>query len=478
MPTIITGIFVYGLIVVPQDQQSGFAGSVALAIVMLPIVARTAQEVLALVPATLKEAAHALGIARWRTTVRVTLPTAAGGLITGALLAVARVAGETAPLILLSSIFGQGVLDRPEPGAGLDPGLHLPARRSRPARGPHPGLGGGAGPDRLRPRPQHRRPRLLRPLPQAHGGMTPNAIRHPRSPTMDSRDSTESPAMTEPNPEPQASPRPARSPAPATPVAAAGVAPAPGAARRRHGRAEGLNAYYGSNHAVRGVDLDFDAGKVTAIIGPSGCGKSTMVRCINRMHEEIAGRARRGRGPARRRSTSTTRAIDVVAVRRAVGMVFQKPNPFPTMSIFDNVASGLRLTGASRGEIDDRGREALRRRPASGTRSRTGSRRPGVGLSGGQQQRLCIARALAVEPEVLLMDEPCSALDPVATLKIEELIGELKRAGDDRDRHPQHAAGGAGRRHDRLHARRRAGRGRRRPTSSSPTPTTTAPSST
>lgn len=113
VPTIITGIFVYGLIVVPQKHQSGFAGSVALAIVMLPIVARTAQEVLALVPATLKEAAHALGIARWRTTVRITVPTAAGGLITGALLAVARVAGETAPLILVCSIFGQGVLTEP-----------------------------------------------------------------------------------------------------------------------------------------------------------------------------------------------------------------------------------------------------------------------------------------------------------------------------------------------------------------------------
>ena len=141
---------------------------------MLPIVARTAQEVLALVPATLKEAAHALGIARWRTTVRVTLPTAAGGLLTGALLAVARVAGETAPLILLSSIFAPGVLTEPERSAGLDPDLHLPVLRVAQPRGAHPGLGRGTDPDRLRARPQHRRPCLLRPFPQAHGGLTPS----------------------------------------------------------------------------------------------------------------------------------------------------------------------------------------------------------------------------------------------------------------------------------------------------------------
>ncbi|HXV04978.1 MAG TPA: phosphate ABC transporter ATP-binding protein PstB [Solirubrobacterales bacterium] len=187
----------------------------------------------------------------------------------------------------------------------------------------------------------------------------------------------------------------------------------------------GLDAWYGDNQAVKGVDLTFSSNRVTAIIGPSGCGKSTMVRCINRMHEEIAG-ARAGGQVLLDGIDLYDPAVDVVAVRRAVGMVFQKPNPFPTMSVFDNVVSGLRLSGAPRGEMEDRGREAL---VGAGLWDEVKDRlgRPGASLSGGQQQRLCIARALAVEPEVLLMDEPCSALDPVATLRIEELIGELKK---------------------------------------------------
>ncbi len=201
-----------------------------------------------------------------------------------------------------------------------------------------------------------------------------------------------------------------------------------GAAERRTGghtvSLRELHAYYGEQHAVNGVDLDFPAGEVTAIIGPSGCGKSTMVRCINRMHEEIPG--------ARATGTVTldefdiyAPGVDVTAVRRLIGMVFQKPNPFPTMSIFDNVAAGLRLTGTRGDDLRERVHRALR---AVGLWGEVKNRlsEPGIGLSGGQQQRLCIARTIAVEPEVILMDEPCSALDPVATLKIEELIDELK----------------------------------------------------
>ena len=190
-------------------------------------------------------------------------------------------------------------------------------------------------------------------------------------------------------------------------------------------RLEQLRAFYGSAEQVKGIDLEFRANEVTAIIGPSGCGKSTMVRCINRMHEEIPGARAEGRVMLEGLNVYDA-SVDVVAVRRAIGMVFQKPNPFPTMSIFDNVASGLRLTSRRRGDLRAKVESALR---SAGLWDEVSERlgEPGAGLSGGQQQRLCIARSLAVDPEVILMDEPCSALDPIATLKIEELIDQLKR---------------------------------------------------
>jgi phosphate transport system ATP-binding protein len=229
------------------------------------------------------------------------------------------------------------------------------------------------------------------------------------------------------DPEERTMPRSPGQPEPATSEAAsaAPVEPAPPAmAATRRVKLEGLNAYYGDNHAVRDVNLEFKPGHVTAIIGPSGCGKSTMVRCVNRMHEEIPGARSKGRVLLDEVDLHAS-SVDVVSVRRAVGMVFQKPNPFPTMSIFDNVASGLKFTGTARDEITDRVGSALE---GAGLWEEVKGRlsSPGVSLSGGQQQRLCIARALAVEPEVLMMDEPCSALDPIATLKIEELIGQLK----------------------------------------------------
>jgi phosphate transport system ATP-binding protein len=243
---------------------------------------------------------------------------------------------------------------------------------------------------------------------------------------MDRRDPAPSPSVTDPNPEPEARPPGAARPA-ADLSARAGRSRSAGRRGRELGDVElwGLNAYYGANHAVKGVDLRFDSSEVTAIIGPSGCGKSTMVRCVNRMHEEIEG-ARVEGGVLLDGLDLYDPRIDIVAVRRSVGMVFQKPNPFPTMSVIDNVTAGLRLTGASRGELGERGREAL---AGAGLWDEVKGRlkSPGASLSGGQQQRLCIARALAVDPEVLLMDEPCSALDPVATLKIEELIGELSK---------------------------------------------------
>ncbi len=190
-------------------------------------------------------------------------------------------------------------------------------------------------------------------------------------------------------------------------------------------RLEQLRAFYGSAEQVKGIDLEFRANEVTAIIGPSGCGKSTMVRCINRMHEEIPGARAEGRVMLEDLDVYDP-SVDVVAVRRAIGMVFQKPNPFPTMSIFDNVAAGPRLSSRRGGDLRAKVEAALR---GAGLWDEVADRldEPGAGLSGGQQQRLCIARSLAVDPEVILMDEPCSALDPIATLKIEELIDQLKQ---------------------------------------------------
>jgi phosphate transport system ATP-binding protein len=203
--------------------------------------------------------------------------------------------------------------------------------------------------------------------------------------------------------------------------------PAPAEAQASQGRAialKAVNAYYGDTHAVKDVSLDYAANRVTAMIGPSGCGKSTLVRCINRMHEEIPGARATGEVLLDELDLYSS-GVDVVSVRRVVGMVFQKPNPFPTMSIYDNVAAGLRLAGIRGVNVKERVEQSLR---GAGlweeVKDRLGA--PGIGLSGGQQQRLCIARTIAVEPEVILMDEPCSALDPIATLKIEELIHELK----------------------------------------------------
>ncbi len=186
-----------------------------------------------------------------------------------------------------------------------------------------------------------------------------------------------------------------------------------------------LSAWYGSFQAIRGVNLLVGPKRVTAVIGPSGCGKSTLIRCLNRMHE-VAPKARVA-GYVYLRSEDIYRSgADPVLVRRRVGMVFQKPNPFPTMSVFDNVAAGLRLNSlfSRRSHLADIVEQGLRR-AALWDEVKDKLNRPATELSGGQQQRLCIARALAIEPEVILMDEPCSALDPVATLKIEDLMRDL-----------------------------------------------------
>jgi len=188
---------------------------------------------------------------------------------------------------------------------------------------------------------------------------------------------------------------------------------------------EGLNVFYGKIKVIHNISVSIQARKVTAIIGPSGCGKSTFIRCLNRMHEVTPGGRVEGKvlldgeelyGPT----------VDPVQVRRRIGMVFQKPNPFPTMSVYDNVAAGFKLNGTRDRRVIEEKVEKSLKMAALWEEVKDALHKPGTSLSGGQQQRLCIARALAVDPEVLLMDEPCSALDPIATAKIEELIRELK----------------------------------------------------
>ena len=204
-------------------------------------------------------------------------------------------------------------------------------------------------------------------------------------------------------------------------------APSAAASGTSHERlkVENLSAHYGKNQAVHRMSIGIPTNRITAIIGPSGCGKSTFLRCLNRMHEVVPGAWVEGKVMLDGEDIYAP-SVDPVAVRRRVGMVFQRANPFPTMSIYGNVISGLRLSGVrDRRRLDEIVERSLRG-AALWDEVKDSLANPGTSLSGGQQQRLCIARALAVEPEVLLMDEPASALDPISTLKIEELARTLR----------------------------------------------------
>ena len=187
---------------------------------------------------------------------------------------------------------------------------------------------------------------------------------------------------------------------------------------------ENLSAFYGKKKAISQVSLAFRQNSVTAVIGPSGCGKSTLIRCLNRMHEVTPGGHIEGKVLL---DGEDIYSQDPVMVRRRIGMVFQKPNPFPTMSVYDNVAAGLRLNGTRKRAMLDEAVLRSLKQAALWDEVKDNVHGSGNRLSGGQQQRLCIARALAIEPEVILMDEPCSALDPIATAKIEDLIFDLQK---------------------------------------------------
>ena len=189
--------------------------------------------------------------------------------------------------------------------------------------------------------------------------------------------------------------------------------------------ASNVTAYYGSFKAIEDINLTVEPKTVTALIGPSGCGKSTFLRSINRMHEVLPGARVEGSLTIDGQDVYD-RDVDVTAVRRMIGMVFQRPNPFPTMSIFDNVIAGLRLNGVKKKAVLREAAEQALRSANLWDEVKDRLEKPGAGLSGGQQQRLCIARTIAVQPQVVLMDEPCSALDPISTLAIEDLMFQLK----------------------------------------------------
>jgi phosphate transport system ATP-binding protein len=190
-------------------------------------------------------------------------------------------------------------------------------------------------------------------------------------------------------------------------------------------RIENVNGWYGAKRAIKDINLDVKESSVTAFIGPSGCGKTTLLRCLNRMHEMTPGAHADGRVVVDGIDVYD-KSIDPVIIRRRIGMVFQKPNPFPTMSIFDNVSAGLRLNGMKNKTIIREIVEDSLKDAALWDEVKNELEKPGMSLSGGQQQRLCIARALAMQPEVLLMDEPTSSLDPIGSSKIEELVRTLK----------------------------------------------------
>jgi phosphate transport system ATP-binding protein len=196
--------------------------------------------------------------------------------------------------------------------------------------------------------------------------------------------------------------------------------------RRSKVSIKGVNAWFGSKQALKNINLEIEENTATAFMGPSGCGKTTLIRCLNRMHEMTPGAKAKGQ-VILDGIDIYDKSIDPVIIKRRIGMVFQKPNPFPTMSIFDNVAAGLKLNGIKDKKLVKEIVEESLEGAGLWEEVKNELDKPGMGLSGGQQQRLCIARALAMQPEILLMDEPTSALDPLASSKIEELVHKLKK---------------------------------------------------
>ncbi len=373
-PSIVLGLFVYTVYVAQVGHFSGFAGALALSLIVIPVVVHTTDDMLKLVPDSLREAAVALGAPKWKMITMISYRAARSGIATGVLLAVARISGETAPLLFtaLNNQFTSSNMNAPM--------ANLPAVIFQFAMSPyadwHRIAWGGA---------------ILITLSVLGLNILARVM------------------FTQQSKEPKANAMNAQN-QPADPNLVLVV--------------RDLNFYYGKFHAIKNVSMDIQSNKVTAFIGPSGCGKSTLLRTFNRLHDLYPQNRATGKILLDGKNVLHSKS-DPTMLRARVGMVFQKPTPFP-MSIYDNIAFGVKLyENLKSSEMDERVEWALTK-AALWNEVKDKLKQSGNGLSGGQQQRLCIARSIAIKPEVILLDEPCSALDPISTAHIEELIHEIK----------------------------------------------------
>ena len=401
--------------------------SITLALLVLPVVILVAREAIRAIPPSIREGSLALGATQWQTIRRQVLPAAIPGIATGVILAISRAIGETAVLLPL----GAATFLTSNPSGPTSDITAIPLVIFNWVKQPNDEfrvlaaagiivLIALAGADELvRDLPQ--KPLRATLVGDNGDGLDQGPIRR------DDDRRGQMPARIAVHPDHFQKPGDAST-------------------KEKVFELQSISVSYGENLAVKDVSMDIHKGEVTALIGPSGCGKSTLIRCMNRMNDLVPSALVEGKllyhgedlyGPK----------VDPVQVRKLIGMVFQKPNPFPK-SIYDNIAFGPRILGM-KGDMDETVEKALRGAALwDEVKDRLDTN--AFGMSGGQQQRLCIARCIAVEPDVILMDEPCSALDPISTGKIEDLMMEMKRDYLDRDRHPQHAAGRARLRPDRL----------------------------
>ena len=380
-PSIVVGLFIYEVMVAPMGHFSGWAGGVALAVLVIPVVVRTTEDMLTLVPNALREAATSIGLPRSLSITRICYRAARAGMVTGVLLAVARISGETAPLLFtsLNNQFWSTNLNAPISS--------LPVVIFQFALSPYKDWQALAWTGALIITLTVLALSITRTRPCSIGKTVMSMS-----------------------------------------VASVTVPPVSHQPTDRTNLAEkitirDLNFFYGEARALKSISLPLYENKVTAFIGPSGCGKSTLLRVLNRMYDLYPHQHATGEVMFDGDNILSPKQ-DLNLLRARIGMVFQKPTPFP-MSIYENIAFGIRLyERLPKSELDGRVETSLRR-AALWDEVKDKLNANGQSLSGGQQQRLCIARTVAVRPEVILFDEPCSALDPISTAKIEELIDEL-----------------------------------------------------